>query len=53
MNGTHAVESLTFDVGGGIAEVSARLIRPAGARWLLVMGHGAGAVSRWTGNRLG
>ena len=43
MNETHAVGSMAFDVGGGIAEVSARLIRPAGARWLLLMGHGAGA----------
>lgn len=30
-------------VGGNAAEVSARLLRPAGAAWLYVMAHGAGA----------
>jgi len=40
---TPEVEPLTFDVGDGIGKVSAWLTRPACARWLLVMGHGAGA----------
>jgi predicted alpha/beta-hydrolase family hydrolase len=37
-----AVEQLRFGVEGG-GEVSALLLRPEKARWLLVMGHGAGA----------
>src|SRR5260370_20001510 len=36
------VEQLRFGVEGG-GEVSALLCRPANARWLLVLGHGAGA----------
>src|SRR5260370_24820259 len=36
------VEQLRFGVEGG-GEVSALLRRPANARWLLVLGHGAGA----------
>ncbi len=36
---------LRFDAGAG-GEVSALLERPAGARWLLVLGHGAGAGMR-------
>src|SRR2546425_11700989 len=37
-----AVEQLRFGVEGG-GEVSALLCRPAKARWLLVLAHGAGA----------
>src|SRR5260370_26122128 len=36
------VEQLRFDVEGR-SEVSALLCRPANARWLLVLAHGAGA----------
>src|SRR5438105_11969541 len=36
------VEDLRFAVEGA-GEVSALLLRPAKARWLLVLGHGAGA----------
>src|SRR5260370_6997491 len=36
------VEQLRFGVEGG-SEVSALLCRPANARWLLVLAHGAGA----------
>src|SRR5260370_24974902 len=36
------VEELRFGVEGG-SEVSALLCRPANARWLLVLAHGAGA----------
>jgi len=37
-----AIEQLRFGVEGG-GEVSALLVRPAKARWLLVLAHGAGA----------
>src|SRR5260370_35942698 len=37
-----AIEQLRFCVEGG-GEVSALLCRPAKARWLLALGHGAGA----------
>lgn len=37
---------LTFPVAEAKAEVSALLLRPPGARWLLVLGHGAGAGMR-------
>ena len=36
------VEKLRFGVEGG-GEVSALVLRPATARWLLVLAHGAGA----------
>src|SRR6266566_5676339 len=39
------VEELRFGVEGG-SEVSALLLRPAKARWLLVLAHGAGAGMR-------
>lgn len=35
-----------FEAGAGKGEVSALLLRPAGARWLLVFAHGAGAGMR-------
>src|SRR5260370_27450715 len=41
------VEQLRFGVEGG-SEVSALLCRPANARWLLVLAHGAGAGMRRT-----
>jgi len=37
------VEDLRFGVEGGAGEVSALLLRPAKARWLLALAHGAGA----------
>src|ERR1700720_1049907 len=40
-----AVKELRFTVEGG-GEVSAILVRPAKARWLLVLAHGAGAGMR-------
>jgi uncharacterized protein len=40
-----AAESLRFTVGGA-GEVPALLVRPANARWLLVLAHGAGAGMR-------
>lgn len=40
-----SARELRFDSGAG-GEVSALLERPAGARWLLVLGHGAGAGMR-------
>lgn len=39
-------EQLRFPVGADAGEVSALLLRPADARWLLVLGHGAGAGMR-------
>ncbi len=41
-----ACTELRFVAGRSAGEVSALLIRPADARWLLVLGHGAGAGMR-------
>jgi len=37
------VEDLRFGVEGGAGELSALLLRPAKARWILALAHGAGA----------
>ena len=39
---------LTFQAAQPWGEVSAELVRPEGARWLLVLAHGAGAGMRHT-----
>lgn len=36
-------KELHFTVGKDVGQVTARLVRPADARWLLVLAHGAGA----------
>lgn len=40
------IESFRLHVGDSAGAVSAMLLRPEGARWLLVFGHGAGAGIR-------
>ncbi|HET9939737.1 MAG TPA: alpha/beta family hydrolase [Candidatus Eisenbacteria bacterium] len=44
--GTATTTELRFLASSSAGEVSAILIRPAGARWLYVFGHGAGAGMR-------
>ncbi len=39
-------KQLTFDVGKSAGSVNALLLLPRDARWLLVLGHGAGAGMR-------
>ena len=46
MSDESGVTSASFVATPGKGEVSALLLRPAGARWLLVFGHGAGAGMR-------
>src|ERR687897_3877378 len=46
MSDESGVTSASFVATPGKGEISALLLRPAGARWLLVFGHGAGAGMR-------